>query len=397
MNLEQSSRRRTVTTVFLACFVAQSFARFSFGLLLPAMKVDLDISYGVAGWLGTINLAGYLVGTLFTSAASLKVPPHRLVQIGVGIATFGMGILTVVTSLPMLLLGMAFGGIGGAMTWIPSPLICASVFPPERRAFAMGLTSAAIGAGIVVATVITRVIRRLANDPTLWRPIWLMETLIGILTFVLALALLRPVPIVGGVPPKLSVLRKVPRWWSPTAAYTCFGLGYVLFATFVVALVTGASFGEGHAAAVFAFMGIGNVAGALSSSFLLRRFGRRRLMPLAFCASGAGCLLVLTATEPVTSIATLCFGFGMSASVVCITSYLGESIRSQDFGAAFGAMTACFGVAQAIGPRLGGYIVDSSGSFTNVFVLAALVWGIGALCSLGLPKAHPKPSTVPLN
>ena len=53
----------TVTVVVLACFVAQSFARFTFGLLLPAMKKDLGISYGLAGWLGTINLAAYFVST----------------------------------------------------------------------------------------------------------------------------------------------------------------------------------------------------------------------------------------------------------------------------------------------------------------------------------------------
>ena len=52
--------------------MAQSFARFSFGLLLPAMKTDLRISYGLAGWLGTINLAGYLVGTILTSIVSMR-------------------------------------------------------------------------------------------------------------------------------------------------------------------------------------------------------------------------------------------------------------------------------------------------------------------------------------
>jgi predicted MFS family arabinose efflux permease len=89
-NDTSAGRWVTVTVIVLSTFVAQSFARFTFGLLLPAMKADLGISYGLAGWLGTINLAGYLISTVVTSAASLRFPPHRLVQFGLGLATCGI-------------------------------------------------------------------------------------------------------------------------------------------------------------------------------------------------------------------------------------------------------------------------------------------------------------------
>ena len=83
----RGGRWAVLLTVALTCFVGQSFARFSFGLLLPAMKTDLRVSYGLAGWLGTINLAGYLLGTILTSIASTRVPAHRIMQAGVGLAT----------------------------------------------------------------------------------------------------------------------------------------------------------------------------------------------------------------------------------------------------------------------------------------------------------------------
>ncbi len=384
-----ASRRFTVFTIVLSCFVAQSFARFSFSLLLPAMKLDLKVSYGLIGWLGTINLAGYLLGTLLTSAASLRIPPHRLLQTGVVLSTIGLSLLAAVHSVPLLLAGMMCGGIGGAMTWIPAPLVTASVFPTERRAFAMSIGSAAIGSGIVVATFLTLGVREFANNPKLWRPIWLIEALVGALSIILAFTVLRPVAIVPGSPPRLAMLRKAPNWWSPTLAYTCFGLGYVLFATYVVAaLEKDAGFSENHATLVFAALGVGNGTGALSSSRLLRRFGRRTVMPGAFVSAGLGCVAVLVGAEPVVSIAAFMFGFGMSAGVVCITSYLGESLRPQDFSAAFGAMTACFGVAQTIGPRLGGYMVDHLHNFVAVFSLAGSIWFLGAALSLGLPRPN---------
>jgi predicted MFS family arabinose efflux permease len=389
MNSVRTSKERalTITVVVLGCFVAQSFARFSFGLLLPAMKADLKISYGLAGWLGTINLAGYLISTVLTSAASLRVPPHRLVQFGIALSTVGIAILAMTRSTPLLLCGMACGGLGGAFMWIPAPMVAASVFPPERRGFAMGICSSAIGLGIVLATVFTTVTRRLADDPGMWRQIWLGEALIGALTTVLALFVLAPIPVSPGSPPKISVLRTVPTWWAPTAAYACFGIGYVLFATFVVAaLEQDAGFGKGHSVWVFALMGAGNAAGAMSVGRLSDRVGRRTTLIASLCAAGTGCLTIIAGVEPVVSIGTIAYGFGMSGAVVSIASYLGDHVRPQDFSAAFGVVTACFGVTQTVGPRLGGAMADSAGSFTAVFAIAAGAWFLGAALASAMPR-----------
>jgi predicted MFS family arabinose efflux permease len=381
-------RAVTITVVIFGCFVAQSFARFSFGLLLPAMKSDLKISYGLAGWLGTINLAGYLISTVLTSVASLRIPPHRLVQFGIALSTVGIGIMAMTRSTPLLLVGMACGGLGGAFMWIPAPMVVASVFPPERRGFAMGICSSAIGLGIVLATMLTTVARRIADNPTMWRQIWFGEAIIGALTTVFAVAVLAPIPVTPGSPPRISVLRTVPAWWAPTAAYTCFGLGYVLFATYVVAaLEQDAGFGKNHSVWVFALMGAGNAAGAISVGRVSDVIGRRTTLVASLCAAGSGCLAIIVGIEPVVSVGTFAYGFGMSGAVVSIASYLGDHVRPQDFSAAFGVVTACFGAAQTIGPRLGGAMADAAGSFAQVFWLAAAAWFLGAALASAMPRS----------
>ena len=384
-----SRRWLTVTVVVLSCFVAQSFARFTFGLLLPAMKKDLGISYGLAGWLGTINLAAYFVSTLLTSAASLRVAPHRMMQMGVGVATIGITILATTRSTPLLLVGMVCSGLGGAAAWIPAPMLAANAFPPERRGFAMGITSAAIGGGIVAATLLTTAVRTVSSNSALWRPIWIGEALVGITVTILALVVLKPTPVAPGSPPRISVLRTVPSWWSPTAAYACFGLAYVLFATFVVAaLEHDAHFGKGHSVWVYFLMGLGQATGALLVGRLSDRLGRRTTMVLSFALAGIGSLSVLIGVEPVVSIATFFYGIGMAGSIVSIASYLGDHVRPQDFGAAFGVVTAGFGIAQMIGPRLGGWMADSAGSFRWVFVLDGVVWFAGCAFASALPTSR---------
>jgi predicted MFS family arabinose efflux permease len=374
----RSHRWTTVCTVIGAIWVAQSFARFSFGLLLPAMKKDLHIGFGLAGWLGTINLAGYLVGSVVTSLVSIRISAHRLVQFGTVLSALGIAVLAATRNTPFLLVGMALGGIGGAFAWIPSPSLTASVFPPQKRGVAMGMTSAGIGLGIVVAVALTNTVRRVGHNPDLWRPIWFIETLFSVGAIVCTFAFLRPIDAAAGSPPRLSVLRQVPRWWAPTLAYTCFGLGYVLFTTYVVSALRESGFAASHASRVFALIGCGNAVGALSIGKLSDRIGRRPTMVGAFLLAGVASLSVLGAHEPFVSAAAFAFGVAMSGSVVSIAAYLGDYVRPQEFGAAFGAVTTAFGVAQTIGPRLGGAMRDNSGNFDSVFYLAGAAWFVGA-------------------
>ncbi len=387
LEVNAARRRTTIIVVVLGCFLGQSFARFTFGLVLPAMKADIGISYGLAGWLGTLSLAGYLISTVVTSAASLRIPPHRLIQLGIAMSTVGIVILGLAHTTAGLVVGMVLGGFGGAAAWIPAPMVAASVFPPERRGFAMGICSAAIGVGIILTTGLATLVRSMANDARVWRPIWLVEALVGVVATILALVVLAPVPVRSGSPPRLSVLRRVPAWRAVTGAYTCFGLGFALFSTYVVAaLEHDAGFAKGHAVLVYALMGAGNTTGALTVGRLSDLFGRRVTMIGSFAAAGVGCVAVLIGGEPVVSLATFAYGFGLSGSIVSVAAYVGDHVRAQDFGAAFGMITAFPGVTQMIGPRLGGWMADRAGTFTAVFLLAALAWFCGAASAAVLPR-----------
>ncbi len=380
-------RWSTVAAVMLACFVAQSFARFSFGLLLPAMKSDLRISYGLAGWLGTINLAGYLLGTIATSIASLRVPANRLLQLGALTATIGIVILATSSSTPALLVGMVLGGLGGAAAWVPAPSVTASVFPPSRRGFAMGLTSGGIGAGIFVSVLMTNGIRALVNDQGEWRKVWWLEALVGLIAVVCTVLFLSPIKS-SGAAPRLSALRSIPRWWAPTLAYVCFGFAYVLFATYVVAgLQEQSGFSSVQATFVFAAFGLGNLSGALGVGRLSDRIGRRSTMAASYALCGFMCALVIHGPKPLAFLFAYLFGFGMAGSVVSLAAHIGDHVTPQAFSAAFGAVTAAFGVSQMLGPRVGGALIDSGWSFGPLFALGGAVWLLGAALALCMPTS----------
>ncbi len=386
-DITATQRWTTVASVMIACFVGQSFARFSFGLLLPAMKADLRISYGLAGWLGTINLAGYLIGTICTSVASLRVPANRLLQIGTVTATIGIVILARSSSTPALLLGMVLGGLGGAAAWVPAPSVTASVFPPERRGFAMGLTSGGIGAGIIVSVLLTNAVRSWVGDQGEWRRVWWLEAAVGLIAIISSLIFLRPLDSAGAAP-RLSALRSIPRWWAPTLAYVCFGFAYVLFATYVVAgLQEQSGFSSVQATFVFAAFGLGNLSGALGVGRLSDRIGRRTTMAGSYALCGFMCALVIHGPKLLAFGFAFLFGVGMAGAVVSLAAHIGDHVSPQAFSAAFGAVTAAFGVSQMIGPRAGGALIDHGWSFGPLFALGGAVWIMGAGLALCMPTS----------
>ena len=67
-------------------------ARFTYGVMLPALRVDLGLDYLASGSLNTIHLAGYLIGTIAApiwgrrvGMRDLAVQPHLLVAFGAGL------------------------------------------------------------------------------------------------------------------------------------------------------------------------------------------------------------------------------------------------------------------------------------------------------------------------
>ena len=59
----------------LGVTVTNGFARFAYGLLLPAMKSEMGWNYAQAGWLNTANALGYIVGAVLTMVLIRRISP----------------------------------------------------------------------------------------------------------------------------------------------------------------------------------------------------------------------------------------------------------------------------------------------------------------------------------
>lgn len=383
-----------IALLAVASAVAQSFGRFTYALLLPAIDRDLLGSYAVAGLLGTANVGAYLAGTVAVSAVSRRADPAILIRCGLAGTTAGLAVLWQAESATALAVGLSLSGFGGAFIWVPAQGLAGSVAPPERRGAAIGLTGSGIGVGIIAASLLTAALHRTGGDAS-WRTVWLVEAGISLLALVLCLALLRPGAAQAGTEPaRARALRAVPGWQGAVGAYAAYGLAYSVFTTYVVtALQEDAGFSDAHASLDYTLLGLALVFGGPLLGPLSDRFGRGRVLVAGNVMMAGAIVLVLAGAEPLAALSVLAFGLAMSGLPAVLAAHLSDWLSPREFAGAFGRLTLFFGVAQLAGPPLGGWIAERTGSFTPAFLVAGGVALLGAAASSTVPRRRPAPAS----
>jgi MFS family permease len=393
-----SSAVLVLVLVMAGACVAQAFGRFTYGVVLPAVRDDMLGSNRAAGLLGTVNVGAYLVGTIVVSAVSSRFALVTLIRIGLCLSTGGLLLASVAHNGWVLAAALVSTGLGGAAIWIPSPRVAAASLPPERRGLAAGLVGMGIGAGIVFAGRLSDAMRHGHGDES-WRNVYRVEGLIGVVVLVAAFAFLRHAeqPSTGAAVARsgfggFSVLRRIHGWLPLTAAYAAYGFMYLLvFAFLVTRLEDDAGFSADSASAMFSLVGVAAIFGGILLGPLSDRIGRRVTLVAAFVAFGASTLAILPGHQPWVAVGSVGVGLAFSGLPAVIAAYVVDATDATTYGPSYSAATLAFGVAQMAAPQVGGLVADWLGSFTVVFLTSAVIAAAGAVLSSRLPHARHMP------
>lgn len=390
--MQQARPRYLVVLIALAAGVAQAFGRFSYALLLPAIDRDLLDSYALAGLVGTVNVAAYLLGAVAVSALVRRADPAVMIRGGLLGSSSGLLVLWQADSAVTLAVGLALTGFGGAFIWVPAPGLAGSVVRPSRRGAAIGVSGSGIGGGIVFASALSAVLHTQGGDAS-WRTVYLVEAVLAVVVLLLCVVFLRPTAHPGAdVPVRSGALRRVPAWAAVVGGYAAYGLAYSVYTTYLVtALEDDAGFSPGGAASVYTLVGAALVVGGVLLGRASDRWGRGRCLVVGHAVMAAAILLVPLGNAPLAVLSALVFGLMMSGLPAVIAAHLSDWLTPREFAGAFGRCTLAFGVAQLCGPPLGGVLAESTSSFTVAFVLAAVAAALGAVMSLAVVRASARP------
>lgn len=378
----------TIAVVMLSAAVAQGFGRFTYGVVLPAVRDDLlDGSNTLAGLLGTANTFAYLAGALIVGSLASRLGPVGWIRLGLVSSVTGILLAVVAPNGAVLAGALILMGLGGAAIWIPSPGIATTVVAPKWRGLAVGVMGAGVGTGIVFTGQLNSFV---TDQGRTWRTVYGVESLLGLLALALAIFVLRSrsdAPSRSGGFGGFDVLRTIEGWRPITAAYAAYGFGYLLVVAFLVArLEDDAGWSGGRASAMFTLLGASTLVGGISAGRVSDIFGRRRTLIVAFAAFAGFAMLLLTDNTATVAVGAIGCGVLFSGMPTVIAAYIIDRTDTTTYGPSYAAATFAFGVAQVMSPQAGGAIADWRGSFTLVFIASAVVMLGGSAICLALPR-----------
>lgn len=357
-------------------------ARFAFTPLLPQMHAQAGLGVADGGLLAAINYAGYMSGALLAAWIEDPVWRRRLYTWALPLALVITALMGWSTQFAAWAVSRYVGGLCGAAGMLLGSGLVQGWLIRAGRGPELGLYFIGLGLGIVVSAVGAMGMSGLGWG---WGAQWQGFALLG-LAFLLPAWWWRP-----PVPPlalKSQAGAAPSRRWMAlmVAAYFCAGWGFVINATFTVAIVEKQPLLAGQGPWAWLLVGLAATPAVFVWDRIARRTGDVGALLIAFGVQIAGVLLpALSHSLAAALLGALLYG-ATFIGIVSLTLALVGRRSPANPGKAMARLTLSYGVAQVSAPALTGRMVEASGSFDAALWLTAAVLALGMLALAGVRR-----------
>jgi MFS family permease len=362
-------------------------ARFAYTPLLPSLQAQTGLSDAAAGGLAAINYAGYMTGALAAAWIDDVRWRHRLYSGGLWMALVTVALMAVSTWMPVWALARYVGGLCGATGMLLGSGLVLGWLMRQGRRPELGVLFIGLGLGIVVSAVGAWALAQLWS---VWSDQWLAFAVLG-LVFLLPAWYWRP-----PVPPPVAAASQVGgaattsrRWtWTMLTSYFAAGWGFVISATFTVAIVEREPALAGQGALAWAMVGLAAMPAVFIWDRVARRWGDKQALLLAF---GLQTLSVVLPAVSGSLWAALAGALGYGATfigIVSLTLALVGRRSPNNPGKAMARLTLSYGAAQMLAPVVAGYMAQATGTFKGALWLTAGVMLAGMALLATLPDSN---------
>jgi predicted MFS family arabinose efflux permease len=369
----------------VAPLVTIGLARFSYALLLPAMRADLGWSYAEAGAMNTANAAGYLAGAMIAASVAARIGARRAFLGGMLVTALALAASCVSGALPWLLAWRVLAGFAGAVAFVVGAGLAAAAAthaPRPRQGLVVATYFGGGGAGVLVASAIVPPVLELGGFG--WRLGWLAMGAAALAALALAWIAVPARAVAASPLPETQGARTGDGTMTATyLAYLLFGAGYIGYMTFIIALLRTASVSPGMIAAFWAVLGLASMASCFGWGEVFARLhaGRPMLVAMLVIAAGASLPLLTSAGAGLFGSAVL-FGAGVMAMPAAVTVVARNALPPDAWTAALGRLTVVFGLGQCAGPIASGALADSAAGIATGLAASAILLVAGAAVAL---------------
>jgi MFS family permease len=335
------------------------------------MQREAGLTFAEGGWLAAINYGGYLTGALAAAMINDIVLKDRLYRAAMALAAIttammGLSADPLVWAISRYLAGVACAGgmllgTGLVLNWLMR-----HDYPSE-----LGVHFSGVGLGVAGAAAIVYAMSAFGLD---WRQQWLALT---------AASCVMLWPALGWLPkPERTSISRSGRALSDgrvspaflgwcMAFYFCAGVGYVVTATFIVAIVDRLPGLSGTGAFVFLVIGLAAAPASIAWDRVARRVGDVNALMIASAINVAGTVTTALGNNIWTAMAgAVLFGATVVGIVSLVLTLAGRLYPTRP-AKMMGKMTLSYGVAQMIAPAITGALAKAHGGYAIGLYLAA--------------------------
>ena len=360
----------------IALAAAIGIGRFVYTPILPPMEEGLGLTKSQAGFIASANFLGYLLGAL--AASTPRLPGSRRTWL---VGTLAVSALTTAAmgltgAMPIFLLLRFVGGVASAFVLVFASTLVLDRLIRAGRGDLAGLLFAGVGLGIAISAALVSGLLYAGGD---WRDLWLASGGLALAAVVAVFALVPDRGAEGQASGAGKASGNQRALVSLIVAYGLFGFGYVITATFLVAIVRDAPEIRPLEPLIWIVVGL---AGAPSVIFW-SKVGARIGIPQAFVvaclveAVGVAASVLWISTAGVILAGILLGGTFMGITALGLIE--ARRLTSGDPRRILALMTAAFGLGQIVGPSFAGVLFDISGSFLLPSMAAAGALLVAAL------------------
>jgi len=388
----------TAFALALGAAIALGLARFSYALFLPVMREDLQWSYMIAGSMNTANAGGYFIGALLCQWLFKRINSSKIFIVSELLTSLLIGLSGAATDTTTLLFIRLFAGIFSAFAFVGGGILSAQLanLHPPKSGLILGIYYGGTGIGIVLSCLIVPISIDWSSQYHWLHPWQLGWWMLAFAGCVLAIFSAKPSLSIA-----ISHSRSHSNW--PTifasfgkmiAGYCCFGMGYIGYMTFVIALLKQIGINTNSINLFYALLGVCVIASSRIWAKMLDFYkGGKSLATLnallAFASLFPALIgLKIQSNESLNSLnigaiyfSGMIFGGCFLSAVASTTAFVKHNLPQNQWVSGITIFTITFAIGQVIGPTLTGWVSDKFGSLTIGLLLSSVILFIGSFAA----------------
>lgn len=366
-----------LTVGILGVFVTIGITRLSFGMVVPLLQQNPQITSTIIGFIGTANFIGYFAGALLAHTFNQRYALRPLIFTVFALEAALMLVMSMVDSYLLLALCFALVGVASAIGYMSIMSYVAHTIHPTLKGRALGVAISGNSVGIIISGLSVYGLGSLGEysfSSNYW--VFIMCMCVSIIIIILHIVPTQHTqPTTHTALSTLSIITSR-NFIKMASIYLLFGISYTLFLTYFVSHII-EKFTIDIQISSYFWLILGGISLASGPLFgwIADKYSTYSALAITYVLLGVSAMSIVVGTEQfVIILSAFLFGIAVwstpSLMFLLSTTYFGKANTTK----ATALVTVAFGLGQIIGPITGGVMYDIFGGYDLAFSF------IGVLC-----------------